>query len=42
MTNKIILQPHQITKLLQRFTHKEIGDIFEVNEKTIPKIKKIL
>src|SRR6266487_4656919 len=33
--SKITLTPDQLTKLLQRFTKKELADILEVNEKTI-------
>ncbi|RHZ35801.1 IS630 family transposase [endosymbiont GvMRE of Glomus versiforme] len=33
--SKVKPTPQQITKLLERFTPKELADIFEVNEKTI-------
>ena len=36
----MILQPHRIVKLLERFTQQELADIFEVNEKTIRRLKK--
>ncbi|CAG8539978.1 17040_t:CDS:2 [Racocetra persica] len=39
MTSTIILQPHQIIKLEERFTHQEIGGIFGVNKKTIQRWK---
>jgi transcriptional antiterminator len=35
MKNKITLKPHQITKLLKKFTQKELADILEVNERTV-------
>ena|SRR5215216_462086 len=33
--SKIKLTPHQLKKLLQRFTQKELADIFKVSERTI-------
>lgn len=35
MASKIKLTPDQLTKLLERFTIKELADILKVNEKTI-------
>lgn len=35
MAGKINLQAHQLKKLLQRFTQKELAEILEVNERTI-------
>lgn len=35
MNKKLYLPPHQLTKLLQRFTIKELANVLEVNEKTI-------
>jgi transposase len=35
VAGKITLQPHQLKKLLEKFTQKELANILEVNEKTI-------
>ncbi|CAG8690768.1 8791_t:CDS:1, partial [Ambispora gerdemannii] len=43
MTSPIILQPHQIIKLEERFTQQEIANIFGINVKTptnLPKQKR--
>nr|CAG8435733.1 12350_t:CDS:2 [Entrophospora candida] len=37
---QMILQPHRINKLLERFTQQELADIFEINERTIRRLKK--